>query len=392
MNGLEDRLRRGLDAPLDVESTDVLLARVAAGARRRRQRRTAAIAVGAAATLTAIALGGVLLGGPKSSPEPQPAPPSPTLPAGATVGTIDVAVPDADQVFKLTVNEGCVGCSTVWLRGDDGSWERLHDFGRSAYQGGPYDPSFGPVEYLRFAANGRDGWAWGRNLHSTHDGGRTWAQIEYGPGERTDYGHWVWLTRDRAWSLHRSDRFGTRLFWTPIGDDDWSTAHVDGLEEVHSIVSTDDRVVLQGAGEGLAAPYLLSSTDGTTWTRLDLPCGGENQAYEGRSAVFVLCPSDAGATIWRSSDLVRWQRFGESDLRAVTAVLALSDDLILLVGKPTDLLVTPSGSQPVDVGLRPGEEIFQGTFGTADDTTYTVTSEHRILVSTDAGENWSELD
>jgi len=391
MSTLEDRLRRGLDAPLEVESASALLSRVAAGARRRRQRRTAAVAVGAAATVAAIALGTVLFDGPDSSPEPQPAP-APTLPAGATVGTIDVAVPNADQVFKLTVNEGCVGCSTVWMRQSDGSWERLHDFeGKNAY-GGPVDATFGPVEYVEFAANGRDGWAWGRRLHSSHDGGRTWQQIAYGPGSLTDYGHWVHLTPDRAWSLHRTEEFGTELWMTPVGEDDWWGPGLPRASSATGIETVGNRVVVEASDEGLAAPRLLSSVDGSHWTRLDLPCPGENQPYPGATEVFVLCPADGGASVYRSVDLSSWQVFGHSDLTAVTAVMPLSDDRLLLVGEPNDLLVTPSGSQPVDVGLRSGEEIFQGTFGTAGDTTYAVTSEHRILVSTDAGANWSELE
>lgn len=395
MNGLEDRLRRGLDAPFEVEPAEALVSRVSAGARRRRQRRTAAIAVGAAATVAVIALGSVLLGRPNPSPEPHPPPPAPSLPVGAAVGTIDVAVPDADHVFKLTVNEGCVACSTVWLRGDDGSWERLHDFSGTAAYGGKVDPLFGPIEYVEFAPDARNGWAWGDTLFSTHDGGRTWSQVETGPGAApNEYGHWVHLTPEQAWGLRRPPRGlpEPELWWTPIGADDWSTTLLPRAWSVVDIDTVGDRVVVLAASEGAGRLTLLSRNEVDDWTGLDLPCPGENQPYAAATEVFALCPAAGGATIHRSADLASWQVFGHSDLTAVTAVLPLSDEHILLVGEPNDLLVTPSGAQPVDVGLRPGEEIFQGTFGTAGATTYAVTSEHRILVSTDAGENWSALD
>jgi len=371
MNGLEDRLRRGLDAPFDVGPSEELLARVSVGARRRRQRRTAAMVAGAAATVAAVALGSVLLGGPTSSPEPQPAPPGPTLPPAAPVGVVDVAVPDADHVFALTADEG----STVWLWNGGGTWQRLHDFQQ-------------PVEYVEFAPDARNGWAWGDTLFSTHDGGQTWKHLPSGLITLFD-GTSLSLTRDRAWGIQRTDGLDDYLLSTPVDSDDWTSTVLPA--QVNDLFTARDRVVLEESLSGVDTPRLLSGTDGETWSRLDFPCPGENQAYPGTSAVLVLCPAAGGATVYRSVDLASWQVFGHSDLTAVTAVLPLSDDLLLLVGEPNDLLVTSSGSQPVDVGLHPGEEIFQGAFGTAGDTTYAVSSEHRILVSTDAGENWSEL-
>jgi len=372
MNGLEDRLRRGLDSPLDVEPASALVSRVAAGARRRRKRRTAAMVAGAAATVAAVALGGVLLGGPDSATPPQPAPAPPNPPAGV----VDVAVPDAGHVFALTADEG----STVWLWSGGGTWQRLHDFKQ-------------PVEYVEFAPDATNGWAWGQSLFSTHDGGQTWTRIENGPGTPSDSGHWVHLTPDRAWSLHETMRGlpEPNLLVTPVSSDTWSSVTFDTRHAV-DIETVGVRVVVESATEGAGQVTLQSSIDGQQWTSLDLPCPGENQPYPAATEVFVLCPAAGSATVYRSVDLASWQVFGRSDLTAVTAVLPLSDDRLLLVGEPTDLLVTPSGSQRVDVGLRKGEEIFQGTFGTAGDTTYAVTSEHRILVSTDAGANWSALD
>jgi len=382
MNGLEDRLRRGLDAPLDVEPTDLVLARVAAGARRRRQRRTAAMVAGAAATVAAIALGGALLGGPNSSPEPQPAPSPQSPPAGV----VDVAVPEADHVFALTA-DGCTHvCSTLWQLGSDGTWERMHQWGVLA---GREDS----VEYVAFARDARNGWAWGSGLWSTHDGGRSWTQVTDGPGARSEYGHWVHLTNDRAWSLHRTPQGDQQLWTTPVGSDDWTTVDLPDPTGAVDIETTWNRVVVESASEGAGQVTLQSSTDGHQWTSLDLPCAGENQVHPGNGAVYVLCPEEGGgAKLYESLDLAQWVVVGSSDLSSVTGVIPLSDDRILLLGRPHDLLVTWDGNEPVDVGLTGDEEIFQGTFDTAGSTTYAVTSDHRILVTTDRGENWSALD
>jgi len=394
MNSLEDRLRAGLESPLSAEPADpadTMLDRVHHGARRRRRRRTTAMAAASVLAVAAVAIGVGSLTRQSAGPELPPSTNQPSLPADATVGAIDLAVPDAEHVFKLTVNEGCAACSTVWLLHPDGTWERLHDFeGREAY-GGKVDPLFGPIEYVDFATNARDGWAWGRTLFSTHDGGHTWALVESGPGGPTPYGHWVHLTSDRAWSMHRTDRLGTRLWSTPIGSDDWTTVDLPDPGSATDIETVGDRVVAEASDEGLASPRLLSSVDGSDWTRLDLPCPGENQPYPGATEVFLLCPSAKGATIHRSVGLASWELFGHSDLTAVTASVPLSDDRVLLLGSPHDLLVTADGSEPVDVGLQGDEEVFQDTGGVAGDTAYLVTSKHRILVSRDSGLMWSEL-
>jgi hypothetical protein len=399
MNEVIDRLQAGYESPLVSAADPVLLGRIHRGAVRRRRRRTTVRVVSASVAVVAAAVIGVaVLGTHGHTPTLPPAsqPPSatqrPTLPAGATVGVIDLAVPDADHVFKLTVNEGCVACSTVSQLGPDGTWERLYDFEGGAAYGGRVEPLFGPIEYVDFAADARDGWAWGKTLFSTHDGGRTWSQITDGPGARTDYGHWVHLTADRAWSLHRTDQTGAQLWSTPIGTDDWSTVHAPDLSSATGIESVRKWVVLETSDEGLAGPRLLSSAEGQAWTRLDLPCPGENQPYPGTDEVFVLCPAETGgATVYRSVGLASWEILGHSDLASVNAVLPLWRDHVVLVGAPHDLLLTPTGMQPVDVGLAKGEEIFQGTFGTSGATTYVVTSQHRILVSHDAGATWDEL-
>jgi hypothetical protein len=389
MNPLEDRLRRGLESPLAADLDDELLGRVHTGARRRRRRRTLAITAATAVLVAGVAFGSSALIGDEHPLEPLVGTSTPTptpTPTSVPDNVIDLAVPDADHVFALT-NDGCTHiCSSLWQLDSAGAWQRPQEWGVSV---GRQDS----VEYVDFAPDARNGWAWGSGLWSTHDGGHTWSGVTDGPGTASDYGYRVHLTQDRAWSLHRTDRGGMQLWSTPIGSDDWTSTLLPDRSSVVDIDTVGDRVVVLAASEGAGQLTLLSRNEVDDWTSLDLPCPGENQPYPAATEVFVLCPSGTGgATVYRSVDLASWEPFGDSDLTSVTAVFPLSDDRVLLLGSPHDLLVTPAGSRPVDVGLRGDEEVFQETGGVAGDTSYLVTSGHRILVSKDAGLTWSQLD
>jgi hypothetical protein len=382
VNNLEDRLRRGLESPLAADSDDGLLGRIHTGARLRRRRRTAAITAATAVVVTAVVFGSSALLGDEHRPEPLQ--PSTSSPANVPAGAIDLAVPDADHLFALTA-DGCSHiCSTLRQLDSGGTWQMLREWGVSL---GRSDS----VEYVEFSPDALNGWAWGSGLWSTHDGGRTWSEITDGPGTTTDYGHWVHLTADRAWSLHRTDRDGMQLWSTPIGTDRWTSTLLPHRSSVVDMDTVGDRVVVLAASEGAGQLTLLSRNEVDDWTSLDLPCPGENQPYPAATEVFVLCPSDNGATIHRSVDLASWETFGQSDLTTVTGVFPLSDDRVVLLGRPHDLLVTPDGNEPIDVGLQDDEEVFQETGGVAGDTAYLVTSKHRILFSKDAGLTWSQL-
>jgi hypothetical protein len=367
MNNLEDRLREGLHAPLGGDAAESMLARVHTGAQRRRHRRTAAIAAAAVAVLAGSLVSVGLLD--RDNGPSQPVQPTPQQ-ISALADVVDIAASDADHVFAVSAGK----TSTVWHL-SEGSWQRLHDFKK-------------PIKYVEFA-DASNGWVWGEDdqVFSTHDGGRTW-HVSTGLVLLFD-GTSLSTTKDRVWGIERTDGFGDFLVSSPVGFDDWTSEPLP--QQVNDVFTTRERAVLEQFLWGVDTPRLLHGTDGNTWSRLDFPCAGENQAYPGPTAVFVICAAPDGATVYRSVDLASWQVFGHSDLSAVTAVIPLADDQLLLVGEPNDLLVTPSGSRVIDLGLRTGEDIFQGTFDTVGDTTYAVTSEHRIIVTRDAGLTWSQL-
>ncbi|MFL6060276.1 MAG: hypothetical protein ACJ72E_03520 [Marmoricola sp.] len=400
MNDFEDRLRAGLRTAPATRETDQVLAEVKRGAVRRHRRRAAALAAATAVVVAgAIASTVALTGGRQASqgPDPAPEPTLPALPRDAARGVIDVSAAAPGAVYRLTTNVGCVACSTVWRETRSaGGWQRLHDFGAEAYGGRP-DPMFGPVERVVMDPDG-DGWAWGRLLLATHDGGRTWDRVTTGPGRTvSDRGYEVVLTSRYAWALDRSDS-GTRLWRSELATQAWTRVAAPGLSGVTGITTTGDQVVLETSDEGLANPRVERSTDGTSWTSTADPCSGEPDVQPAGSSLFLLCPSGAAteATPSRSAAVREltagtWSLAGQSH-GVVTAVKGIGDRRLLVVhegGRAS--LFTAGTSTEVDLGLEPGEEIGSASWN-GEDVLVCVFGDHgtnRLIRSSDGGRAWS---
>jgi hypothetical protein len=425
MNDFEDRVRRALRSGVPAVEVEPLLAEVHRGATGRRRRRIAgAIAASALVVAGAAGVATTVRGDEGTLPEPPLATqtsspsPSPTLPAGASRGVIDVSVISADRWFRLTTNVGCVACTTVWQneQSAEGGWERLHDFGTEAYVG-KVDPTFGPIERLVMAEDGENGWAWGRRLYATHDGGRTWAQVTTGPGRvDNEFGHQVGITdaTGTAWSLLRTGR-GTELWRTSLGSDEWVRADAPNMGGVSGMLTLTDYVLLETSDEGLSAPRLqyYRDGDGLPWGEVANPCQGENAAYAGISVAFMLCGSGNGATAYRlvgvehpvaGKPAFEWYEFGRTS-GAVSSVLAIDDRHLIVVGtRGRATLLTdrggavdaPATSTAVDLGLGPGEETGSVSSPSSDRlvmvTTFGAATGARLLGSTDSGRTWHEAE
>jgi hypothetical protein len=422
MNDFEDRVRRALRADVPDVHAEPLVADVRRGVARRRRRRTAG-AIAASALLIAGAVGvATRIGGDEGgTPEPLPAtespsPTQPPLPDGASQGVIDVSVVSADRWFRLTTNVGCVACSTVWQNDQsaEGGWERLHDFGEEAYVG-KVTATFGPIERLVMAEDGENGWAWGRRLYSTHDGGRTWTAVTTGPGRvDSEYGHQVRITdaTGTAWSLLRTSQ-GTELWRTSLGSDAWVRADAPNMSGVSGMLALSDYVLLETSDEGLSAPRLqyYRYGDGLPWGEVANPCQGENAVYATTSVAFILCGSGKGAIVHRligaehpvaGQPAFQWHEFGRTS-GVVTAAYALDDRHLLVVGRrgratlltdngdTVDALASPTS---VDLGLEPGEET--GSSSSSGDlvlvTTFGGTAGDRLIGSADRGLTWHAME
>lgn len=410
MNDLEDRVRRALHADVSDPGADRMLGDVHRGAIRRRRRRVAGMV--AASTLVAAAAAGTVTSvvvhqrstpdvPPAShapSPRPTPTPTDTPLPADATKGPVAVSVTSVGTVFRLTVNVGCTACSTVWQSdASGGGWVRLHDFGAEAAPGDAA-PDHGPLDHLVMAANGRDGWAWGRWLFSTHDGGRTWERVRIRPDWNASGMNSVVVTGSSAWFLVAHERRHD-LYRTPVGTDDWSTVPAPQLDRAFAVETVGDRVVLEVAADGSAHPQLVWSTDdGSTWSSLQTPCTGEKAG----SVAFVLCPpspgtegtSSASPTVYWTKDFVSWTVLGRAKA-GITDVQAVGDDRILVVGRGGHAtLMTPGGATPVHLPVAAGDQTDESSWSGAtayvgvygEDETKT---DPYLITSSDGGRTWS---
>jgi hypothetical protein len=400
MTDLETRLRDGLHSEVDHPDVDRFLTDVRRGVAWRRGRRAS---VGVALVVAAIVGGSVVLqqgDDTHTAPAPITHGPSPTesgtgrvLPKGAEVGAIDVSE-TLSGVFKLTTNEGCVACSSVWKRAASGSWDHLFDFqGRAAY-GGRVDASFGPVEYLLMTANGRDGWAWGDRLWSTHDGGRSWSIISTGPGAHTPYGQSVATGAHTAWALRRSTG-GASLWRTGLGSDDWQ--RVTGVPRLHDVVRfagvlSDDRVVLQVSGEGGSGNAVVVGKPGI-WQTAVLPFGVDQQVLATGDAVWTTRPITSRVfevRRWRPAPVgtaagVVWSNLGRVSGRGWLPL----DDQRVLIGGPTPRVLDDQGLHPS--GLDLGHDRMLDT-STMFDVTWLVTFGNHLYSSDGGGIGWVKVE
>jgi hypothetical protein len=156
-----------------------------------------------------------------------------------------------------------------------------------------------------------------------------------------------------------------------------------------------DRVALEVADEGLANPRVQTSHDGGVWERLAKPCGGENKIHPAESAAFIICGEGERATVYRTTDLARWDVFGEPK-GIVAAVAPVADDRLLIVHDTAPAtLLTSTGRTAVDLGLAPDERVlFEGS--SSGGLSLLTTLDERLvgsaLASTDGGLTWQRMD
>lgn len=382
MTDLETRVRDGLHGDVDQPDLDRFLTGVHRAAAWRRGRRTSA---GVAALVAAVIGGSVLLQqgrAPHPAPDPATPGPSPTstttgpAPRGAHGRVVDLTT-SGDSVYRLTWDLGCSACSSVWSRASNETWTHLADFEGAAAYAGHVTPRYGPIDSLAMAPNGLDGWAWGRTLWATHDGGRTWSIVQGGMGARTIFGRDVAVGTHVAWAVRRGA--GTVTLWrTDVGSDAWQ--RVDGVPRLGGFVSfvgvlDDDRVALQVSGEGGSGNALVVGSPGA-WSQLPLGFGVDVSVRTDGTTFWASIPEPQGSRMFRF-DGSSWRDLGRFVARSWFPL----DGRRVLLDRPTAAVLTDIG---IEVGdLHPGARILSVSRAT-DGTFWLLTMSGRVFTSTDA--------
>ena len=395
MNGIESRVRDTLrEAPPPV-SPDELLARIkessAVADRRRRHAKVALVTVAVVTGVVVLALPLSGDGGRDAEPAKEIATHTdPALPERAIQGIVDVSAPTADNVFRLTVNVGCVGCSTIWRRDldADGGWERLHDF-TGASGGSDGSGLHGTIQNIEMAPDGEVGYAWDRRLFLTEDGGRTWTRVIRGSSAPYPDELDIHLTEDRAWIQHQGGS-SQRLWTAPLSAPNaWSA--VEAPAEVFAAFTTSDRVFVHMPNPGYPDSRVATSEDGRNWVDATPPCSTDTSLAPARAAVFALCASYDEANpdvVFRWTGVSGWRAFGPTGLRRPWHNIALDDERFLVLGARRSVLMTPEGPLPIDLPdtPRPWSDSANGT------TAWMVTQELKLMMSYDRGLHWEIVD
>jgi hypothetical protein len=332
-----------------------------------------------------------------SMPAPSVTPSTPagttngTTPAPSTTGTIGAAtngplsgypaggpVPDNFQPTSVTF----IGNNTGWAIGQAGTPGKcanpdpyictsmvLTQDGAKIWHGVPA-PDTASVSGIRFY-NGQDGWAYGPELWSTHDFGRTWQQVKTGGMVVTDLetvgGHTfaVFANCSTTTPAPSITFYGTErctsftLETTPAGSDNWTPVAFSGtgvsgttltMNGTGLAVTTSPTLVLQGDTGWFVGPrgqvFTGSLTSGT-WTQAsESPCAGTTSPAAGSamlnwslaaSDLIMACNGQQSVTIFSSGDgAVSWIK------QATAPAFGTANSLTASPAAP-DILATTDG-------------------------------------------------
>lgn len=208
-------------------------------------------------------------------------------------------------------------------------------------------PNSASVSDVRFA-DARNGWAFGRALWSTHDGGATWKPVPLSHQviDLAASGGTVWAvvadcgggaTGCRNYAVDES----------PVSRDGWSRATVPGLPTSGGEASLAVRgATVYVSVSGGAAAILASTDGGAHFARHDSPCApdlGAGQLSAAPGALWVACPTGMLASVSRSTDGGAHFTTTHAGQLPNSSTVAAIGPAAAVVQTPTDLLRSTDG-------------------------------------------------
>jgi DNA-directed RNA polymerase specialized sigma24 family protein len=395
-------VEEALEWPAAPGDADAVIARAHRGASSRRFRRTAIAAAAVLAVLTATGVldsPGIPDAGPAkgltSTPTPTDMPTTATERPGSTVpahlrGVLGFDATAAGSLWRVDAAAcGELLCAEL-LRQDGDAWvpEAVIEHGDPPGSA----PSLPPVELVSVAPDGQHLWASGMELWSSHDAGATWQAQELAgdnPRDRVS----VVPVGPTTFAVQSAP---ARLWRSPASSDDWvevdlprgfgpvdyAMALDDGLAVVTWRRSTDERVLLVGAGDG-------------SWEEQPLPCQGPvGYVRSSGTALFLMCDSAEGygTVVWRSVDGLTWSELARVDVPSYSdQTLPLDDGTVLVVKGRRGWLVTADGQVEVDLPMAREALVVYGEFVTPHRGYLLTDPPRRLLATEDGGRTWSRV-
>jgi hypothetical protein len=380
MTELETRLREGLQAQPDAVDPDHFLAGVRRGVGWRHARRASA---GGALVVAALIGGSVLLQHRDVAPAPMPitrTTPTITPSSIASSGTsgrhgrvLDLAA-GGNHILQLTTHDGCRRCSVVRELTEVGKWQRSGEI-----PGGSH--ALGTAQRLYLAPDGLNGWADGRLLWATHDGGQTWQWVDRGPGLRPGAARLIGIGTHTAWAAV-IDPHGVSLWRTDIGSDAWQ--RVTGAPRLVDFttfagVTDDDRVAFVASGEGGSDNTLVLGRPGD-WTSVPMGLGVDVLVRTDGTTFWASIPGPHGLRMFRLVN-GQWQDLGRF---VAQNWWPIDRQRVLLDHMPAELF-TDRGIQPTD--LHAGTRIL--ALSRAADGTFWVLGTGGVVATSSDGLHWT---
>jgi hypothetical protein len=224
--------------------------------------------------------------------------------APSTVAAVSLTGFKPASVTFVSATQGFVGGVQACATGSCATLAATTDGGATwTYVGAlpaPISGANAAISKVRFATS-HDGWAFGPQLWSTHDGGKTWTQ-QTTPGPVYD----VEASGGTAYLLEASCGTepcvqGDRLLQTPVSTDGWTAISGPKLADGGGSLAPHGNTVWVVANGGATSTFDMV-VGGSSWHRLVNPCAttGADLALAGvapvsTSDLFELCAGDPGA-------------------------------------------------------------------------------------------------
>jgi hypothetical protein len=162
----------------------------------------------------------------------------------------------------------------------------------------PNQPGYSQIRF----ADSENGFAFGPDLHVTHDGGQSWTQVNLG-GSVTDLA----ISDGEAYAVvdvSGSGAVGARLMHSPVSANEWTVVGAAGDVSTGLWVQGSNVLIQSGVGSGIGSDLLVSYNSGASFTSYPSPSPGLGCQYAEPEppVVWAHCATGTESGVWRSTD------------------------------------------------------------------------------------------